>query len=396
MTESSSAVSSSAVLAAVRPHDEERRQEDAQREMELIRPSVATVCLVVLTVLATFGALYAAAAIVLPILLALVLNLLLQPARRLLTDSLKLPAVLAALILLVALVCIVAGLAAAVSVPASGWLAKAPQSLPTLEQRIGAFKQPFEFLRHGLEQVQNLMQQPPPEGEQRVVVEQQSNLGGVGMTLLAGTRAALGQVLTLVVVLFFMLSAGDSLLRSFVEIVPGFTEKRRVVEIAVEIERNISGYLVTITLMNLLVGVANGLSMWLQGIPDPLLWGSLAFLLNYIPILGPLTGVAIFFFVGLFSSSSLVWALLPPGIYLLIHVIEGETVTPMLLARRFTLNAVLVIVSLFFWDWLWGVPGALLSVPLLAILKIVCDRVPALMPLGHLLGAPAKASAKRA
>jgi predicted PurR-regulated permease PerM len=113
-----------------------------------------------------------------------------------------------------------------------------------------------------------------------------------------------------------------------------------------------------------------------------------AFLLNYVPILGPLTGTVIFLLVGLLSFGTIWRMLLPAGIYLLLHVIEGETITPMLLARRFTLNPVIVIVSLFFWDWLWGIPGALLSVPLLAIFKIVCDRVPALMALGHMLSVP--------
>jgi predicted PurR-regulated permease PerM len=215
-------------------------------------------------------------------------------------------------------------------------------------------------------------------------------MGGMGLSILNGTRAALGQVLTLGVVLFFLLASGDGLLRSLVEILPTFGDKRRVVEIANEIERNISGYLATITMMNVFVGLANGISMYLLGMPDPLLWGVVAFLLNYIPILGPVTGIVIFFFVGLFSSPSLLMALLPPAIYFGVHVIEGETVTPMLLARRFTLNPVLVIVALFFWDWLWGVPGAFLAVPLLAITKIVCDRIPSLTPLGHLLGASRK------
>jgi len=158
----------------------------------------------------------------------------------------------------------------------------------------------------------------------------------------------------------------------------------------------VSGYLFTISIMNLLVGVANGLSMWAMGMPDPLLWGVVAFLLNYIPILGPVTGMAIFFGVGLFSSPSILWALAPPAVYLVIHIIEGETVTPMLLARRFTLNPVLVIVALFFWDWLWGVPGAFLAVPLMATMKIIFDRVPALMPLGHLLGGSDKEMARQA
>ena len=100
-----------------------------------------------------------------------------------------------------------------------------------------------------------------------------------------------------------------------------------------------------------------------------------------------MTGIVVFFIVGLCTISQPLFALVPAGIYLAIHVMEGETITPMLLARRLTLNPVLVIVSLFFWDWMWGVPGALLSVPLLAVTKIVCDHLPGLASLGHMLGA---------
>jgi predicted PurR-regulated permease PerM len=365
-----------------------RFQRAAEQELSQTHPDTATIALVVLMVLAVFYTLYFSAEIVLPLLFAVVLNLLLAPVNRFLTNRVRLPGSVAALLLILALLLVVSVLAAAISVPASNWIAKAPRGLSTLQERLGFLSQPLDYLRHGLNKIEHLMQQPPPDGQQTVAVQQQSGigLGGVGMSVLAGTRMALGQVLTLVVVLFFLLASGDTLLRRVVEIVPTFRDKRRVVEIAQEIERNVSGYLVTITAMNLLVGVANGLSMWVQGLPDPLLWGTLAFLLNYVPILGPFTGILIFFFVGLFSTSSLLAALLPPAIYLAIHVIEGESVTPMLLARRFTLNPVLLIVSLFFWDWLWGVPGAFLAVPLLAITKIVADRIPVLTPLGHLLG----------
>ncbi len=111
----------------------------------------------------------------------------------------------------------------------------------------------------------------------------------------------------------------------------------------------------------------------------------LAFILNYVLILGPLTGIGLFFLVGLMSFDTLWQALLPPAAYLTIHVIEGEWVTPMLVARRFTLNPVLVIGSLIFWDWMWGIPGALLAVPMLAVFKIVCDRVRPLAALGHFI-----------
>ncbi|MFL5333479.1 MAG: AI-2E family transporter, partial [Geminicoccaceae bacterium] len=132
--------------------------------------------------------------------------------------------------------------------------------------------------------------------------------------------------------------------------------------------------------------IATGLALGLCGLGDPLLWGAAAFRLNYIPILGPLVGVGLFFAAGLLSLAWLWQALLPAGIYLLIHLADGETITPMLLSNRFTLHPVLVIVSLFFWHAIWGIPGTFLAVPLLAMFKIICDRVEPLQRLGHVVG----------
>ena len=163
--------------------------------------------------------------------------------------------------------------------------------------------------------------------------------------------------------------SGEIFLRRIVEILPNFTEKRQAVDISQQVEEDISAYLVTITVMNLMVGAATAAAMYFCGLGDPLLWGVSAFLLNYVPILGPLFGIFIFLLAGLLTFDSLLWALLPPALYFGIHLIEGEALTPMLLARRFTLNPVLVILSLVFWFWMWGVPGAILAVPILAILK---------------------------
>ena len=112
--------------------------------------------------------------------------------------------------------------------------------------------------------------------------------GGLLSEVFSGTTLTLSRSFTTIIILFFLLSSGDRLLRGLVEVMPRFQEKRQVVEIAAEIEENISAYLLTISLMNALVGVATGLAMWLCGLPNPLLWGTAAFLLNYIPILGPL------------------------------------------------------------------------------------------------------------
>jgi predicted PurR-regulated permease PerM len=301
----------------------------------------------------------------------------------------------AALLLIIGLFSVVGALGYALSVPASAWIAKAPQSLPALMDKLSFLRRPVQLVEQGVQQLQSAMSQTEeaPAEQPVVTVKQPSDVGshilGIGSTVLAGGRAFLGQGFTVMLLLFFFLASSESLLRRFVEILPHFDDKRRAVSIVTEIEENISQYLLTISMMNALVGLLNGVAVWLLGMPDPLLFGTLAFLLNYIPILGPLTGVVIFFFVGLFTFPSIWQTFIPAAIYLGIHILEGETITPMLLARRFTLNPVMVISSLMFWDWLWGIPGALLSTPLLAVTKIVCDHIEVLTPLGHLLGGSA-------
>jgi predicted PurR-regulated permease PerM len=183
----------------------------------------------------------------------------------------------------------------------------------------------------------------------------------------------------------FLLVSGDIFLRRLVEILPRYSDKRQAIEISQHIEDDISAYLATVSIMNAAVGLATALVMWLCGVGDPILWGAVAFLLNYVPILGPMIGLVTFALAGLLTLDTLWQALLPAALYLIIHLIEGETVTPMLLARRFTLNPVLVVIALIFWYWMWGVPGAILAVPMLAITKIVCDRIRMLAAFGHFL-----------
>lgn len=346
--------------------------------------TVRSASLLTLALLAVVFTLYLGKELLLPITLALLLKLLLQAPMRLLTNRLRLPGPIAAALIILALFGCVALMALALSVPASDWIGKAPGSLQILQDKLAFLREPLEALQkmvHGLEQATTPSN--TQNGEQPVTVQPG---GGLLSDVFSGTTLTLSRSFTTIIVLYFLLSAGDRLLRGLVEVMPRFQEKRQVVEIAAEIEDNISAYLLTISLMNVAVGVATGVAMWLCGLPNPILWGAAAFLLNYIPILGPLTGVGMFVAVGLLSLPWPWQAFLPAAIYLLIHLVEGETVTPMLLASRFTLNPVLVIVSLFFWHAVWGVPGAFLAVPLLATAKIVCDRVAPLQPLGHIMG----------
>ena len=332
-----------------------------------------------LFILALLAAAYVARDIIVPLILAFVLNLLLQPALRLL-DQLHVPRTASALLLIVALLAMIIGLVTAISGPAETWAAKLPQGITRLQERLSFVQAPINSLQRFLRQVEEFGQ---PEPSVNAATQTQSPT--LFRRLFAGTRNFAAGFFTTVLFLFFLLIAGDVFLLRLVEILPRFSGKRQVVEISNQIESDISAYLITITIMNAAVGTAMALVTWLTGVGDPIFWGTIAFLLNYVPILGTAVGAVIFLLAGLLTIDPLWQALLPVGLYLVIHLIEGETVTPMLLAKRFTINPVLVIISLVFWFWMWGVPGMILAVPMLAITKIVCDRVQPLAAFGHFL-----------
>jgi len=332
-----------------------------------------------LFLLALLATAYVASEIVLPLAFAIILNLLLQPALRML-ERLHVPRILAALLLILALFGTIVGLGTAISGPAGAWAAKLPEGIPRLQERLSFMREPINAMQRFLQQVEDFGGAAPSPNAAA------SARGPTLLTrLFTGTRNFASGFFTTVLFLFFLLVSGDIFLHRLVEILPRFSGKRQAVEISQHIESDISGYLVTITIINAAVGIVMALAVWLTGVGDPILWGTVAFLLNYVPILGTAVGVLIFLLAGLLTTDTLWLALLPAGLYLGLHLIEGQTVTPMLLAKRFTLNPVLVIISLVFWFWMWGIPGAILSVPMLAIAKIICDRIRPLAAFGHFL-----------
>jgi predicted PurR-regulated permease PerM len=362
----------------VSPEDPRARALDDDGEEAMPLPGdPKTIFLAGLFLLALLAAVRVAAEIVWPFVLAFVLSLLLKPVQRLLERT-RMPRLLSSLLLVVTVMAMVVGVATAVSGPAATWAAKLPDAIPHLVERL-------KFLAAPLAAVQAFWRHV------EAFAGWSASGGGSSMgtdllaQLFSGTRSLASGFFTTLLYLFFLLAAGEIFIQRLVEIMPKFGSKRRVVEIAQQTETDISAYLVTITGMNATVGLATAAVMWLTGIGDPVLWGTVAFLLNFVPIIGPVVGVLTFVMAGALASDSLWLALAPAGLYLLIHVIEGELLTPMLLAKRFTLNPVMVIVSLVFWFWMWGIPGAILSVPMLAVTKIVCDRVRPLAAYGHFL-----------
>jgi predicted PurR-regulated permease PerM len=340
-----------------------------------------------LFLLAVLTACYFAGPIVAPLLMAFFLKLLLQPLFRWFT-RLRIPKPLSALLAVLALGLLLVGLGLALSMPTPSWQAIS-DGFPRLEQKLKSLQGPISALQGMLTKAQQATS--GAKSAATVAVER----FGLMDLVFSGTRVALEGLVTTTVVLFFLMLSGDTFLRRAVEILPNFENKRRAVEISQQVEEDITAYLLTIVAVNAVVGVVVGLAMWACGIGDPVLWGAAAFLLNFVPILGPLCGVAVFLLAGLLRFEDLVPALMPASIYLGIHIIEGEVLTPMLLARRFTMNPVAVILSLFFWYWMWGVPGAVLAVPMLAITKIICDHVRPLKAFGHLLEGEETSAASR-
>eukprot|EP01037_Dinobryon_pediforme_P007702 gene7702-7763_t len=352
----------------------------ADRGLELPVPSEPKVIFLGgLFILAFLAAASVAAEILLPLVFAMILKLLLQPAMRLL-QRLHVPRALSALVLILLLFGTIVGLVAALSGPAASWAGKLPEGIPRIQEKLSFLAAPINALQLFLRQVENI----ESAGGQHSILTTSNGSSFLSM-LFAGTRSLASGLATTILLLYFLLAAGDTFLRRFVEILPNFRSKRQAVDISQQIETDISAYLATITLMNLCVGVATGLVMWLTGVGDPVLWGTVTFFLNYAPIVGPVFGCVIFLLAGFLTIDSLWLALLPAGLYFCIHLAEGEILTPTLLARKFTLNPVLVVISFIFWFWMWGILGAILSMPMLAIFKIVCDRVRVLGALGHFL-----------
>jgi predicted PurR-regulated permease PerM len=357
--------------------------EDSQNPIKEIPADILpldlkTVYLGGLFIFALLTALYFTSEIAMPVVLAFVLKLVLQPLLRFL-HKLRLPRILSSIIIIAALVSGLIGLGTALSSPLTRWAEKISESAPILQNRLG-------FLSHTITEAQKFMVNADAftKGAGPKVLPVAIQGTRLSDKIFTGTKALIGGLFTTLLILFFLLISGDTFLRRLVEVLPRFKDKRQVVDISQQIEQDISGYLLTVTMMNILVGVSTGLAVNFFGLEDPLLWGTLAFLLNYIPIIGPLIGIAVLLLAGLMTSMD-GGAVLPASIYLIIHILEGTMITPLLLARRFTLNPVLVILSLVFWYWMWGAAGAILSMPILAITKIICDRIGPLMPLGHFL-----------
>jgi len=320
---------------------------------------------------------YVARGLIIPVILALLLSLLLSPVVTLLQRA-HLPRAVGSILVLMGVVVTIASGAALLSQPARVWVANAPATIQSIQQKFRSFREPIQRAEEATKKLESLTQL---SGKSTVVRTQTSLLTSMAIS----TPRVLTAIMVVVILVYFFLSSGNSFLRRMVDIAPGLTEKKVVVSIARDVQAAMSRYLLMVSMINIALGAVTALTMALLGVPDPLLWGAVAAVLNFVPYVGPtVTGIALLL-VGVATFKTLGHAFAVPGAFVVIAVIEGQLITPTIIGRRLALDPVMVFVWLLLWGWLWGIPGVLLAGPLIACVSIVCQHVDALKSVGVLI-----------
>ena len=341
---------------------------------------IRSLALTLLLAVAIAAVLRFARGLFLPIVLAVLLQFILEPLVRVLR-ALKIPAAAGAAIVLLALLGVSGYGIYRIYAPALEWAKQMPETLRKVESRIGTLKRPVEQVTRATEQVEQIASLPASEENPMVRLEPPGLAQSVFSSL--GELVA-GLVLGLALAYFLLANQGVFLSR-IAAMVTGMTEQAAAADGVRKIQSQISKYLLTVTLINTGMGLVVGVIMALTGMPNPVLWGAMAGVLTFVPYLGATAGVCIVAIVSLVTFDDLGTAILPPLLYIIAAVLEGMIITPMVLGIRLTLSPVAIFIWLVFMNWLWGIPGAVIAVPILAIIKILCDNMRSLAPIGRLL-----------
>jgi predicted PurR-regulated permease PerM len=335
----------------------------------------------VLIVLGTIAFLYFARPVALPVFLACVAGMALKPLIRWLSHCHIPPALGAAVVLSLFVAAVAIGFVQ-LGRPAVAWMNDAPEHMAQLRQR---FQKMFPHAARFSQAAAAVNDLGATEQEQNKVTTVELKTSRVPGSFINWTGTLLAGAGETLVLLDLLLASGDLFLQKLVHVMPTFSDKKRAVEISREIQQNISNYLFSVSLINLALGALVSGGLYWLGVPNAAMWGMLVAVLNFVPYFGPVAGIILLGTVGLLTFDTLGKGILPPAWYLLLHLLEANLITPVVLGRRFTLNPVVIFISLIFWTWLWGVPGTLLSVPILVSIKVICDRVPSLSHVSELL-----------
>jgi predicted PurR-regulated permease PerM len=342
---------------------------------------IRSMALTGLFILSIFYTMYFMRAVLLPLVLALLLSYLLRPLVRSLARF-KIPPPLSAALLLAGLLAAIGYGAYSLSAPAAGWLEKAPYSLHQLQSKLYPLKKPMEQMQKASGEIDKITN---PAGESRTKPAVEVKTHPIASMLFVRTPEVITGAVLLLILLYFLLSNDGVFLNKLISLMPTLSDKKRAVSIANEIEGQVSRYLFTQTLINLGLGCTIAVIVGFLGLPNPMMWGVMAALFNFVPYLGALTGIVCITLGAVLTFDSFGHALIFPAIYLALATLEGNFITPYVMGRSLTLNPVIILLSLIFWGWLWGIPGIILAVPVLAAFKIFCAHVEPLEPFAEFL-----------
>ena len=331
--------------------------------------------------MAVLYTLYLASDFFIPLTLALLLYLVFRPPLRFMGRIGLAPPAAASVILLVITGLLVAGIVYLAD-PVNEWFRDLPGIAQELQEKVQALRKPMETVTKASEQVQKIAEvESSGSKNDEVVIKEPDLLQQVAAALpVAGV-----QVLSTMILLFFFLSYSNEMMRRLLQVLRR-DHRADLVELMNNVERHLSQYLATITVINIGLGVAIGVGMYAIDMPTPYLWGVMAALLNFVPYLGLLAGAIIVSLVGLLSFTDPLHALLAPAIYLFCNSVEGQFITPAIVGRRLLVSPMVIFLAVAFWTWLWGPLGALLAVPMMIVMKIVAESVPLLRPISHVIG----------
>lgn len=335
--------------------------------------------LFIIATIAFLGAMDYAKSLMLPVVLAFVLSLTLTPINMWLQR--RIGAALSALVLVGTLAAILAVAAVTLSQPVAQWIDDAPRIGAELRERLSELREPVEAMNRASEEVEDIADAAEDPGVDEVVVREPglinraaTNIGSLASTLVVA-----------IALTYFLLATNRLIYEKIVHAAPKLSDKKRSLVVVNRIVTIVSKYLLTITMINAGFGVTIGLVFWALAMPNPVLWGIAAFFLNYLPFIGSLVGTVSAGLIALLTYSQIQWAVVPALAYFSITTLEGHFVTPSILGHRLELNPVTILLSIALWGFLWDVAGVILAVPILIIVKVICDNVPALAPFGEFL-----------
>ncbi len=311
-----------------------------------------------LLILATGVVLVVAKGLIVPVTAALVLGSMLGPIVDR-ADEAGVPPVLTTTALMLGAITLLYFVILLLTGPITEWIGRAAEVGPLLRERLRFVERPLAAM-HELQN--SLGALSPAEGGITVGVRQSP------LPLIVGVLTpALTELLIFFGTLFFFLADRRMLKRRVVSTLEERESRLRALHVFTDVEKALRGYMSIVTLINAGLGLATAAVMWMLGVPNPFLWGGMAFVLNFIPYLGALITASILLIVGLFTFQTLGQSLLPPGLFILLGTIEGHFLTPGIISRHLTLRPFFVFIALAFWTWLWGPVGAFLAVPLLIV-----------------------------